>query len=303
MHQDHRWYSESRKTGEEIVITRMFAAKGIRGAGFGLRTPHIDQILTEQPNIAWLEILADNHLSTGGLVHAHMQAIRERYALTMHCVSMSLGSTDPLDWDYLGQIRRLADDFEISWVSDHICFTSAGNQHAHDLLPLPYTEEALANLADRVRQVQDFLGRRLLMENATSYVQFTHSTLSEAEFINALVEQTDCDLLFDVNNCYVNQQNHGDDALTLIRQLPLERIKEIHLAGFEDCGDFLLDAHNNKVSDQVWHLYQILQQLRPGIPTLVEWDNQLPELATLMAEADKAQTLMDQVAGGEGKAG
>lgn len=275
----------------------MFAAKDIRGAGLGLRTPHIHQILTEQPDIPWLEILADNHLCSGGLVDAHMHAIRQLYPVTMHCVSMSLGSTDPLDWDYLAQIKRLADDFEISWVSDHICFTSAGNQHAHDLLPLPYTEEALNNLVERVQQVQDFLGRRLLMENATSYVQFNHSTLTEGEFINALVERADCDLLFDVNNIYVNQQNHGSDASALIKQLPLDRIKEIHLAGFEDCGDFLLDAHNNKVSDPVWQLYSELQQLKPGIPTQIEWDNQLPNLATLMAEADKAQRIMNGKAG------
>lgn len=274
----------------------MFANKDIRGAGFGLRTPHIHQILTEQPDIAWLEILADNHLASGGLVSAHLHAIRELYPVTMHCVSMSLGSTDPLDWDYLSQIKRVADDFDISWISDHICFTSAGNHHAHDLLPLPYTEEALNNLVERVQQVQDFLGRRLLMENATSYVQFEHSTLSEAEFINALTEQADCDLLFDVNNIYVNQQNHGGDAATLITQLPLDRIKEIHLAGFEDCGDFLLDAHNDKVSDPVWQLYQQLQTLKPGIATQIEWDNKLPDLATLMGEAQKAQTIMNSLA-------
>ncbi|MFT4925886.1 MAG: hypothetical protein ACI8WB_001981 [Phenylobacterium sp.] len=273
----------------------MFTSKDICGAGIGLRTAHIQQILTEQPDIAWLEILADNNLSTGGLVNAHMHAIRERYPVTMHCVSMSLGSTDPLDWDYLAQIKRVADTFDISWISDHICFTSAGNHHAHDLLPLPYTEEALANLVDRVKQVQDFLGRRLLLENATSYIEFNHSTLSEIEFTNALVQQADCDLLFDVNNVYVNQQNHGSDALALIKQLPLDRIKEIHLAGFEDCGDFLLDAHNNKVSKPVWQLYEQLQLLKPGIATQIEWDANLPELSVLMAEADKAQSIMTRL--------
>jgi uncharacterized protein (UPF0276 family) len=274
----------------------MFSNKDISGAGIGLRSPHIHQILTEHPKIAWVELLADNHLSNGGLVPAHLHAIRQLYPITMHCVSMSLGSTDPLDWHYLNQIKRVADDFEISWISDHICFTSAGNQHSHDLLPLPYTEEALNNLVDRVKQVQDFLGRRLLMENATSYIRFEHSTLGEAEFINALVQQSDCELLFDVNNAYVNQQNHGSDAMALINQLPLEKVKEIHLAGFEDCGDFLLDAHNNKVSEPVWDLYQQLQQLKPGIATQVEWDNQLPDLSVLMAEAQKAQKIMDTAA-------
>ena len=265
----------------------------IYGAGIGLRTPHIEQILIEQPQINWVEILAYNHLATGGLVPAHLHEIRQLYPVSMHCVSMSLGSTDPLDWNYLKEIKRLADDFEISWISDHICFTSAGQRHAHDLLPLPYTEEALANLVDRVKQVQDFLGRRLLMENATSYVQFNHSSMSEAEFINALVKQADCELLFDVNNAYVNQQNHGSDALELINQLPLDKIREIHLAGFEDCGDFLLDAHNDKVADPVWHLYRHLQQLQPGIATQIEWDNQLPQLSVLLAEAKKAQQIID----------
>ncbi|MCJ8273666.1 MAG: DUF692 domain-containing protein [Psychrosphaera sp.] len=272
----------------------MFGSNKISGTGIGLRTPHIQQILTEQPDIPWLEILADNHLCTGGITPAHLHAIRERYPVTMHCVSMSLGATDPIDWDYMAQIKRVADTYDISWISDHICFTSAGNRHAHDLLPLPYTEEALANLVERTKQVQDFLNRRILLENATNYIEFSHSTLTEIEFVSELVKQADCDLLFDVNNVYVNQQNHGIDAANIIDQLPLERIKEIHLAGFDDRGDYMLDAHNNKVADPVWQLYKQLQQRKPGIATQIEWDNDLPDLATLMGEADKAQKIMNQ---------
>jgi uncharacterized protein (UPF0276 family) len=267
----------------------------INGAGIGLRSAHIEQILTEQPPLRWVELLADNHLASGGLVRAHMEAIRSLYPVTLHCVSMSLGSTDPLDWDYIKQIKQLADDFDVSWLSEHICFTSAGHNHSHDLLPLPYTEEALDNLVNRVIQVQDFLGQRLLLENATSYVRFSHSTLTEAEFINELVARADCELLFDVNNVYVNQQNHGADALELINQLPVDKIREIHLAGFEDHGDFLLDAHNNPVADDVWALYRQLLMRKPDIATQVEWDNQIPELAVLIAEADKAQSIMDEV--------
>lgn len=206
---------------------------------------------------------------------------------------MSLGSIDPLDYHYLRQIKRLADNFEVSWISDHICFTSASGAQAHDLLPLPYTEEALDNLVNRVIAVQEFLGRQILLENATSYIQFNHSTLSEAEFINQLVKRADCKLLLDVNNLYVNQHNHGDDASKLIKQLPLDQVQEIHLAGFDDRGDFLLDAHNNKVSDPVWALYSQLQSHIPGTPTQIEWDNDLPTLDVLIAEADKAQHIMD----------
>ena len=269
-------------------------SKGIQGAGIGLRSAHISQILCDKPKLNWVELLADNHVATGGLVPAHIGAVRELYPLTLHCVSMSLGSIDPLDYDYLSQIKRLADDFEVSWISDHICFTSSAGSQAHDLLPLPYTEEALDNLVNRVIAVQEFFGRRILLENATSYIQFNHSDISEAEFINELVKRADCKLLLDVNNLYVNQHNHGTDASKLIKQLPLDQVQEIHLAGFEDRGDFLLDAHNNKVSDPVWALYRQLQTLIPGTPTQIEWDNDLPELAVLINEADKAQSIMDQ---------
>lgn len=271
----------------------MFSSAQIHGAGIGLRSAHISQILTEKPPLNWVELLADNHVATGGLVPAHINAVRELYPITLHCVSMSLGAVEPLDHNYLSAIKCIADDFEVSWISDHICFTSASGKQAHDLLPLPYTEEALDNLINRVIVVQEFFGRQILLENATSYIQFNHSTLSEAEFINELVKRADCKLLLDVNNLYVNQCNHGIDASKLLELLPLEQVQEIHLAGFEDRGDFLLDAHNNKVSMPVWELYKELQAKIPGTPTQIEWDNDLPALEVLMAEAEKAQNIMD----------
>jgi uncharacterized protein (UPF0276 family) len=271
----------------------MYLAKPIQGAGIGLRSAHIQQIINQKPDIGWVELLADNHLSSGGMTTANLHAVRELYPITLHCVSMALGSIDPIDWQYMKKIKDLAKDFEASWVSDHICFTRAGGHHSHDLLPLPYTEEALTHLVKRVKQVQDFLEQPLLMENATSYLRFQHNSLSEAEFINALVSESGCQLICDLNNFYVNQQNHGTDALSLVSQLPLDSIKEIHLAGFDTFEDLLIDAHNTKVAAPVWQLFTALQKLRPGIAAQIEWDNQLPDLSVLLAEAGKAQCIID----------
>lgn len=269
-----------------------FTLSNIEGAGISLRTPHIHQIIEQQPDIAWLEILADNFLVGGGLNKALLYKIRELYPVTMHCVSMSLGSVDPLDFNYLKQVKTLADEFEISWVSDHICFTSAGENHAHDLLPLPYTEEALSNLASRINHVQDYLEQPILLENATRYIQYNHSTLSESEFINELVSRTSCHLLFDVNNAFINQQNLGQSALELINNLPLHAIKEIHLAGYEQRKNILVDTHNNKVSEPVWALYTALQDLIPNTPTQIEWDSDIPDLSVLINETNKAQNII-----------
>lgn len=270
-----------------------YTNKFIEGAGISLRTPHIYQILEDKPDIPWLEILADNFLIGGGLNKKLLEQIRESYPITMHCVGMSLGSTEPLDYKYLQQVKTLATDFEVSWISDHICFTSAGGSHAHDLLPLPYTEEALENITSRICQVQDFLGQQILVENATSYIQYNHNTLSEADFINELVIKANCHLLFDVNNVYVNEQNLNKSAIELIEQLPLEHIKQIHLAGFEKQNNVLIDTHGAKVSDPVWALFTELQKRKPGIATQIEWDNNIPELPVLLKEANKAQTIIN----------
>lgn len=266
----------------------------IQGAGISLRSPHIHQIIEKRPNISWLEILADNFLIGGGLNKALLHKVREQYPITMHCVSMSLGSAESLDFNYLQQVKTLATDFEMSWISDHICFTSAAGAHAHDLLPLPYTEESLNNIVLHINQAQDFLGQPLLLENATSYIQYNHNTLTEAEFLNELVSRTQCNLLFDVNNVFINQENLGKDAKELIKNLPLHAIKEIHLAGFEQQDNILIDMHNNKVSAPVWELFTHLQQLIPGTPTQIEWDNNLPTLDVLIEEANKAQNIINQ---------
>ncbi len=270
---------------------------GINGAGIGLRTPHMDEILQTQPDIAWLEVLADNHTARGGLIPAQLTAVRELYPLTFHCVGMSLAGTDPLDLDYLKTLRTMADDIEPAWISDHLCFTRFGQHHSHDLLPIPYTLTTLKHVSERIQQAQDILGQRILVENVSSYLEFEQSDLSEAQFIAELLQQTDCRLLLDLNNVYVSAQNHHFDALAYLDILPLESVQEIHLAGYDDRGDYLLDAHNNKVSQPVWSLYKHIIGKIPNVATLIEWDNDLPELSVLLSEAQKADAIQQVAIG------
>jgi hypothetical protein len=263
----------------------------LAGTGLGLRSAHIARVLSERPPVPWFEILADNHTAPGGLIPRQLAAVRADYPITLHCVGMSLGGTEPLDIAYLRTIKRLIQTYEPVQVSDHLCFSSHASHQYHDLLPLPYTEEALLHVADRIQRVQDFLGVRVLVENVSSYLTYRHSTLGEAEFLAALSDTADCDLLFDVNNAYVNEINHGAPAGDFLQQLPLGRIREIHLAGYEDKGDYLIDAHNNRVSDPVWALYaDVIQQL-PDVPVLIEWDNDLPALEILLDEAARAERI------------
>jgi uncharacterized protein (UPF0276 family) len=265
----------------------------LTGTGLGLRSAHIAQVLSEPQPVPWFEILADNHTAPGGLIPRQLAAVRADYPVTFHCVGMSLGGTDPLDHEYLLTIKRLIQAYEPMMVSDHLCFSSHASHHYHDLLPLPYTGEALRHVSERIQRVQDFLGIPLLVENVSSYLTYTHSTLSEGEFLAALTESAGCDLLFDVNNAYVNEVNHGTPARDFLQHLPLERIREIHLAGYEDKGDYLIDAHNNRVSDPVWTLFaDVIRQL-PDVPVLIEWDNDLPALEMLLDEAARAEQIRE----------
>lgn len=267
------------------------AGHALTGTGLGLRSAHIGQLLSERPAVPWLEVLTDNHVAAGGLIPRQLAAVRADYPIAFHCVGMSLGGTDPLDHDYLGRLKQMIDTYEPTQVSDHLCFTSHNSYHYHDLLPLPYTEEALQHVSARVKQVQDMLGTRILVENVSSYLRFRQSTLSEPQFLAALCEEADCDLLFDVNNAYVNEVNHGAPATDFLDCLPLERVREIHLAGYEDKGAYLIDAHNNRVSDPVWELFCKVIARLPEVPVLIEWDNDLPALEVLMDEALRAETL------------
>jgi len=279
----------------EEVHSQEWTHSSINSAGIGLRTAHIDEILSHQPDVPWFEVLADNHTAAGGLIPAQLAAVRESYPLTFHCVGMSLAGTDPLDMNYLNTLKKLASDIEPAWISDHICFTRFGQHHSHDLLPIPYTLETLKHVSERILQVQDILGQGILVENVSSYIEFEQSDLSEAQFITELLKETDCRLLLDINNVYVSAQNHHFDAIDYLDALPLEFVQEIHLAGYDDQGDYLLDAHNNKVSEPVWSLYKHVITKIPNIATLIEWDNDLPEFTVLLREAEKASEIQQRV--------
>lgn len=265
-----------------------------RGAGIGLRSQHIHEVILSKPEVPWFEILADNHMAAGGPLPKQLAAVRSSYPITFHCVGMSIAGTDELNWEYLENINRLAHQFEPAWISDHLCFTCFGGHQYHDLLPFPYSEEALDHVSERVMKIQEALDRVLVVENVSSYLLFRQSTMSEGEFLNVLSKRTGCELLVDVNNAYVNQVNHGIDAKEFFSSLPTDSIREIHLAGFEDKGGYLIDAHNNCITEEVLKLYQYLIDICGETPTLIEWDNDIPAFEVLMEEAGRASHIMDR---------
>ena len=259
------------------------------GIGVGLRSPHVKEILETRPEVDFFELLTDNHLADGGYARQQAYAVRRDYPVTLHCVGMSLGGTDAIDFGYLNKIRKLADELEPVYISDHLCWTSFERQHAHDLLPLPYTEEAVHHVSGRIQEIQDYLGTALVVENVSSYLSFECSILQEWEFLTAVSETSGCKILLDLNNIYVSQYNNQVDARAYIDNIPLASVAEIHLAGYEDKGAYLLDAHNHTVSAPVWELYEEVVRRDSSIPTVIEWDNDLPAFSTLLKEADKAR--------------
>lgn len=271
--------------------TGRFSASKIAGAGIGLRAQHYSEILTDTPPIAWLEALTDNYLG-GGPPLANLLSVREHYPLTLHGVGLSLGSTDPLNEIYLSKLKALIDRVQPAWVSDHLAWISADHRYVHDLLPVPYTEEALEHVAGRIRQVQDYLSRRLLIENPSTYLSFKHDTIPEWEFLAELAKNADCDLLFDVNNAYVSATNRGDDPQHYLDVLPSARIREIHLAGYEEHEGYLFDTHGYRVREPVWALYRSALEKFGRVPTLIEWDTHIPSLQILRDEANSAQAAM-----------
>ena len=271
-----------------------WAINEIAGVGLGLRSQHIDEVLLTQPDVPWFELLTDNHMVPGGLIPIQLEAIRGNYPITFHCVGMSLGGTDPLNMEYLRGVKTLIERYQPSLVSDHLCFSQHAQHNYHDLLPLPYNEETLEHFSERITQIQDILGTRILVENVSSYLTYQSSTISEAEFIAELLSRTDCDLLLDINNVYVNAVNHGFSASDYLQKIPMQRVREIHLAGYEDRDTYLLDAHNNRVSAPVWELYEQVISEYQNIPTLIEWDNDIPPFAVLREEADVASALKER---------
>jgi uncharacterized protein (UPF0276 family) len=259
------------------------------GFGLGLRPQHYEDILSGSPRLDWLEALTENYLVPGGRPLHFLERMRERYPLVLHGVSLSIGSTSPLDREYLRAVHELARRIEPAWISDHLCWTGVSGTNLHDLMPLPFTEEALRHLVSRVRDVQDFLGRRLVLENVSSYVTYRSSTFSEWEFLAALAEEADCLLLLDVNNVYVSSVNHGFDARAFIDAIPAGRVQQVHLAGHQDHGDYLVDTHDHAVIDAVWDLYRhTIGRLGP-VTTMIERDAHIPPLAQLIGELETAR--------------
>ena len=265
------------------------------GFGLGLRSDHYEAILQESPGngprVDWFEAISENYMVGGGRPLRWLDRIRERYPVVLHGVSLSIGSTAPLDRAHLIQLKALAERIQPAWISDHLCWTGIAGRNLHDLMPLPHTEEAVHHIAARVREVQDFLGRRILLENVSSYVDFAHSVLPEWEFLKAVAEEADCLILLDVNNIYVNSQNHGFDPLTYLRAVPARRVQQIHLAGHSRNGELLIDTHDHPVPEAVWALYAEAVRRFGAVATMVERDDRIPPLAELVAELDRARAV------------
>jgi uncharacterized protein (UPF0276 family) len=261
------------------------------GFGLGLRVDHYEAILADRPPVDWFEALTENYLVPGGKPLHNLMRVRERYPLVMHGVSMSIGSTAPLDRDYLAQVKALAARVEPEWISDHLCWTGVAGRNMHDLLPLPYTEEALANVVERIRTVQDILGRRILLENVSSYVTFRDSQLTEWEFLREVAERADCLILLDVNNIYVSAVNHEFAALDYLNAIPVERVQQIHLAGHESHGEYLIDTHDHPVPDPVWELYAAAVRRFGTVSTMIERDANIPPLEELCEELATARAV------------
>jgi len=264
------------------------------GLGVGLRAEHFEHVLQHRPAVDWFEIVSENFMDSGGRPRGILDEVAERYPIVVHGVSLSIGSSDPLDRTYLKQLKALAERVDARVVSDHLCWTGVAGRNVHDLLPLPYTAAALKHVVQRVKQVQELLERPIALENPSSYLDFTASELGEAEFLAEVARQADCALLLDVNNVYVSAFNHGFDARAYLDALPHERVAYYHLAGHTHKGTHLLDTHSDHVLPAVWELFEHAVRLSGGRSTLIEWDEDIPTFEVLHAEARKARKHIDR---------
>jgi len=265
------------------------------GFGLGLRAEHYEAVLQDRPRVDWFEVLSENYLVPGGKPLHYLERIRERYPLVMHGVSLSIGSTAPLDLDYLRELKALAARIEPHWVSDHLCWTGVDGVNLHDLMPLPYTDEALRHVAERVARVQDVLGRRIVLENVSTYVSYSSSEMSEWEFLSALAARADCEILLDINNIYVSSVNHGFDPLEFLEAVPVERVRQFHLAGHQNRGRYIIDTHDAPIAAPVWELYKAAVARFGDVATMIERDAHIPPLAELVSELDEARRLAGAV--------
>lgn len=261
------------------------------GYGLGLRVEHYEELLAGDAPIDWLEVLSENYMVDGGRPLDYLAQFRERWPLVLHGVSLSIGGSDPLDRDYLARLSALARFARPAWISDHLCWTGIDGTNLHDLMPLPYTEEALDHVVARVDQVQDALGRRIALENVSSYVAFRDSQMSEAQFLAEVARRADCLILLDVNNVHVSARNHGFDARDYLAAIPVERVQQFHLAGHEDDGDLVIDTHDAPIFDSVWSLYADAVRRFGPVSTLIERDGHIPPLADLIGELDRARAI------------
>ena len=267
------------------------------GVGVGLRVPHYRHVLSESPPMGFFEVVSENFMLGGGNPLYHLDRALERYPIVQHGVSLSIGSPEPLDWGYLAKLKALVKRTNTPWLSDHFCWSGAGGAHLHDLLPLPYTNEAVSRIAERARQVQDYLEVPFALENTSSYMTYTSSTMTEWEFVSAVVEAADVGLMFDVNNVYVSAYNHSFDPYEFVRNVPHDRIVQIHLAGHTNLGDLIIDTHSGPVIDPVRDLYRETIELAGPISTLIEWDDEIPSFDTLAREADSVRALREGALG------
>lgn len=269
----------------------------LTGFGLGLRPEHYGDFIERRQQVDWLEIVTDNYLVPGGKPLHYLERIRRDYPVAMHGVALNIGSCDPLDREYIAAVRELAARIEPELISDHLCWTGVNGRRLHDLLPLPYTEEAVMHVAERIAKVQDLLGRRLVIENVSSYVS-SDAPLSECEFLCAVAAAADCELLVDINNIYVSGRNAGFDPAEYLRVLPATRIRQLHLAGHSDYGDYCIDTHDAPVCAAVWQLYRQAVALWGVVPAMIERDDHIPPLVELLAELDCARTHADAAGGG-----
>jgi uncharacterized protein len=263
------------------------------GLGLGLRSQHFEHILKNNPDVDWFEVISENFMDSHGRPRYILHQIAEKYPVVMHGVSMSIGSTDPLNFDYLKSLKQLAAEVNPAWISDHLCWTGVLTTNSHDLLPLPLNDESLKHVCNRIKQVQDYLERPLIIENPSTYASFNNSTLSEWEFLRIMTEETGCGLLLDVNNVYVSSFNNDFDPVEYINGIPYDKVVQMHLAGHQNCGNYIIDTHDREVTNQVWQLFQLAYQLSSDTSILLEWDGNIPTFDVYHSELLKSKQYMN----------
>jgi uncharacterized protein (UPF0276 family) len=273
------------------VIETNVKQRPFLGYGLGLRRQHYDDVLDTRPDVDWFEVISENYMVQGGKPLHYLSKIRELYPIVMHGVSLSIGSTEPLDYGYLKQLKNLIEQVEPIWLSDHLCWTGVDKLNMHDLLPLPYTEETIEHVVDRVVRVQDYLGQRILLENVSSYISYSESQLSEWDFLCEVAQRADSLILLDINNIYVSAFNHSFDPSTYLKAMPAERIYQIHLAGHTREENLIIDTHDHPIADPVYDLYAKAVERFGRVSTMIERDDNIPPLTDLLQELEHVRRI------------